>query len=380
MNGQRKSRTHGSTQAERELMQRIPFLYFWLPYCQTIGKGRHVKLNHVRDGFAFFLLSQALDRRLGSFVDMVKNGPAPPDLEAANLRVLAQLGAENPLLEEVLSYAPMNESFLKRGVMLVAPTRIPLDDFKRGNRVRVDPSFTSIEQKVKRILRRYVTFLSRDQVCLARAVAEQLATAFADRAEIGFKSYKTAASLYTTATYKNLRTIDSHGPRRRAPKLPPRSAGYLLQLTQVPELNGADLLLMWGMGGTQTLAFANLLRNGLSHLLDVEGFSMVEMTEPVDPPASNGGSLALDFVRDWEAEVLLEGVLLDRRTGKVVPSRPVRRRRTPLKAGSSASRRKAKRKGKTARARRSTRGRGMRKVRKARGARRRRTPTAVLGA
>ena len=123
----------------------------------------------------------------------------------------------------------------------------------------------------------------------------------------------------------------------RADRAAGRTAAYLLQLPEVPELNGADLLVMWGQGGTQTLAFAQLLRSDLSHLLDHYGLSMVEMVAPEqrDIPWEDATESFLlhDAAENWETNVLLDGVLLDPSGQRVVPKRKVQRGRPALTPG-----------------------------------------------
>ena len=54
-------------------------------------------------------------------------------------------------IEDIATYKPVDESFLKPGDLLVVPTRPPLNDLDHGDKVHSQPGFTSIEQKIFRI-------------------------------------------------------------------------------------------------------------------------------------------------------------------------------------------------------------------------------------
>ena len=171
---------------------------------------------------------------------------------------------------------------------------------------------------------------ARSRVRLADAVARELPPKYANRADVYFKAY--AEPWYTL-----LNATNASARARRARSSGHRTAAYLLQLPEVPELNGADLLVMWGQGGTQTLAFAQLLRSDLSHLLDHYGLSMVEMVAPEqrDIPWEDATESFLlhDAAENWETNVLLDGVLLDPSGQRVVPKRKVQRGRPALTPG-----------------------------------------------
>jgi len=176
------------------------------------------------------------------------------------------------------------------------------------DKVQVQPGFTSLEQKIIRLCRRYFRVVARSRVRLGDEVAAHLPKKYANRADIRFKA--TSEPWYTALTTANATTSVK---RSRVPER--RTAGYLLRLPAVPELNGADLLVMFGLGGTQTLAFAKRLRSDLSGLLDHDGLSMVEMIVP-EPAESSDENVPESFrlfasARQWEMRVLLEGVLLE---------------------------------------------------------------------
>lgn len=278
-------------------------VHHWLAYNPDWREGRQLKESHVRDGAALWELSTALSQRGCLPGSMVRNGPAPRELVQRNYARIVELVDANefPLIEEVCEYQRVDESFLQPGVKLVVPTRLPLNDVQQKDRSCVEPSFTSIERKLLRLLRRYVEVCSRSRVRLAEAVASRLDREFATRADIEFHPYK-------NPIYKEMFTIERNAKGRKMPKKLGATAAYVLQLSGVPELNGADVLIVWGMSGPQTLALAHLLRTDLSRLLDLEGFSMVEMFQHPDEPTPHGWR-RLDYMHRFEVKVLLEGVL-----------------------------------------------------------------------
>jgi hypothetical protein len=303
------------------------FRYDWFAFYQGWLKGRKLKAHHLRDGAAFRELSMALDDRGGRYAKLVRNGPATPEKTKHYEQLIHDRVERNerPLVEEVVAYQQVDESFLGEGRALVVSTRLPMNDFQQGDKIQVQPGFTSIEQKAIRACRPYLPVCARSRVRLANAVANELPGDYADRADILFRAYE-------EPWYSELCAVGTDARRRRARRGERRTAAYLLQLPAVPGLHGADLIVMWGQGGTQTLAFAQRLHRDLSFLLDHYGLSMVEFVAgpsaaPTGPPEM-APFLLLDSAPDWSAEVLLQGVLLDA-DGKVVGGRvPVRRGKT----------------------------------------------------
>jgi hypothetical protein len=302
------------------------FLYDWFAFYQGWVEGRKLKGHHLRDGPAFLELSMALNDRGGRYGKLIRNGPATPERTRHYERIIRQRVEEsaNPLVEEIVAYHPVHESSLQKGKVLSIITRLPMNDFQQGDKVQVQPGFTSLEQKIIRACRPYLVVCARSRVRLAQAVAAGLPPEFADRADIQFRAYE-------EPWYTYLQSVTPGAKRRRPKSGPPRTAAYLLQLPEVAELNGVDLLVIWGQGGTQTLAFAQRLRSDLSYLLDHYGLSMVEMVgrEPAAEPSREQQEMApfrlLDEARDWKTLVLLQGVLLDANGERVSEPRAVRR-------------------------------------------------------
>jgi hypothetical protein len=307
------------------------FEYHWFAFYQGWLEGRNLKDHHLRDGAAFRELSVPLDDRGGRYVRLLRNGPATPQKLKHWARIIRKLVDDNrrPLVEDIVEYDPGDVDFLGPGQLLVAPTRIPMNDFQQEDKVQVQPGFTALEQTIIRACRPYLPVCARSRVRMAEALAARLAPDYADRADIGFRMVK-------EPWYSLLCTASPEAKRRRPKGRRCRTAAYLLQLPEVPGLNGADLLVMWGQGGTQTLAFAQLLRTDLSYLLDQYGFSMVELVGPETAGTPEGEApesepfRLLDSLLGWEVHVLLQGVLLDRGGQRVLDPKPVRRGRAPL--------------------------------------------------
>jgi hypothetical protein len=268
-----------------------PHSYHWLAYYYGLRSGRRLKPHHVRDGAAFAELSVPLARLGLSYGRLVPNGPPTPEEYSAHQAALdADSDGGHRLIEDVARYTQIDESFLKPGDMLVVPTRPPMNDIFHGDKVRSQPGFTSIEQKIFRACRPYLQVCSRAHIRLSLLAADRLPDAFANRADVTFCQSK-------EPWYRKLARLDGGG--RRA-KLPGQTAGYVLYLSALESLRGAGLLVVFGMGGTQTLVLCHRLRSDLAWLLDEPGFTMIEMTASENEPACNG----LEFAHQWKLETV----------------------------------------------------------------------------
>lgn len=303
-----------------------PFEFHWFAFFQGWEEDRKLKAHHLRDGVAFSVLSATLMKRGGRYGGLFRNGPATREKVKHYQDLMQEFVAafQLRLVEDVVEYRPVDESFLQEGRVLVVPTRLPMNDFSQKDKVQVQPGFTSLEEKIIRVCRPYLPVCSRSRVRIADGLAACLTAESADRVDILFHAY-------AEPWYKKLRTVDPTVKEREPQADRCRTMAYLLQLPRVPELNGADLLLVWGQGGTQTLALVELLNTDLAHLLDRYGFSMVELTAPewIRPKESLDKPYELlDSLGNWETEILLENVLLDR-SGRALraPKPPTSRRR-----------------------------------------------------
>jgi hypothetical protein len=266
--------------------------YHWLAYYYGLRSGRRLKPHHVRDGAALADLSVPLARLGLSYGHLVPNGPPTPEEYSAQRAAAldAVSGGGQQRIEDVATYTRIDESFLQPGDMLVVPTRPPMDDIYHGDKVHSQPGFTSIEQKIFQACRPYLQVCSRAHIRLSLSAAGWLPDAFANRADVTFYQIK-------EPWYLKLARLDGGG--RRA-KVSGQTAGYVLYLPALESLRGAGLLVVFGMGGTQTLVLCHRLRSDLAWLFDEPGFTMIEMTAPEDEPAFNG----LEFAHEWKLETI----------------------------------------------------------------------------
>ncbi len=272
-------------------------LYHWLAYFYGLREGRYLKPHHVRDGAAFAEHSVAFQRRGFEYGRLIPNGPpTPEEFWTRQAQVNAAREAETERrTENIVAYNQTDDSFLKPGDTVIVPTRPPLDDLYHGDRVRSQPGFTSLEEKVFRLMRSYIDVCSRSHVKLAPDVAARLPAHYANRADIVFRQTKEPWYKQLTRIHGGNRTTFVKASARR-------TAAYVLSLPRVESLHGADLLVAFGMGGTQTLMLSHYLRRGLAGVFDRPGFTMFEMTA-MDEATSSGG---LECADRWNMEVVLQ--------------------------------------------------------------------------
>ena len=256
---------------------------FYHPY-YYIKQDRHDRRprgHQVRDGLAMSELEVAV-RRLGwdHGVPFLQYPRSTLEIESC-----AEQGATPPL-EEV------DDSRLGPGDLLLVSTRPPLSDVWHKDKLRINPSFTTLEEKLFRVCREHFRTIARSFVWLQQPFAPQLSQGYENRFEIVFAQHR-------RAFYLRCRRADGTHPEEGFRDR--RTAAFLLHLKSVPLLNGAALLVALGQGGIETLAWAHRLRTDQSWRLDEESFTVVEFKNAACPerPAD------LRFAESWEiAEVL----------------------------------------------------------------------------
>lgn len=270
--------------------------YHWLAYYCGLREGRSLKPHHVRDGAAFAELSVPMQRRGYTYGSLISNGPLTADAYTLRTEEFEAAGAAGhfPPIEGAVTYTPIDTSFLRFGDKIVVPTRPPLSDLDHHDKVRSQPGFTTIEQLLFRLLRRYLSVCSRSHVCLSPAIAALLSAEHANRADVTFRQVK-------APSYKKLKRLGLSGRATSVRREAHKTAAYVLHLTEVERLNGADLFVAFGMGGTHTLILAHRLRNDLDWVFDTPGFTMFEMTAK-DEAAAAGG---LESADRWSFDVLV---------------------------------------------------------------------------
>jgi hypothetical protein len=270
--------------------------YYWLAYSHGAREGRTWKESHLRDGGAAAELGALLVERGLRYGRLIPNRlPRPEEFreKRAELEGASHHGRRH--VEDVVTYREIQDSFLEPGDLVVVPTRPPLNDLDHQDKVRSQPGFTTLEQKIFRECRDYLDVCSRSHVRLTPAAAGLLPPDLADRADITFRQVK-------EPWYRVLKRLDGRVRPSRFSDRARRTAAYLLYLPEVKTLRRAGLLVAFGMGGDQTLVFAHRLRTDLESLLDRPGFTMVEMTAPDDATAWGG----LAFAHDWKMEPVLQ--------------------------------------------------------------------------
>jgi len=269
--------------------------YHWLAYFYGLRQGRTLKPHHVRDGAAFAELSVQLQRRGLQYGRLVPNGPpTPAEFAAIKAQVERASAQGRHNVEDIVEFFPIDDSFLKAGDLVVVPTRPPLNDLVHCDKVRSQPGFTTLEQIIFRELRPYLKVCSRAHVRLSQQVAEWLPEEYANRADITFRQVK-------HPWYMELARLDGSG-RASVPVRARQTAAYVLYLRSVERLRGADLLIAFGMGGTQTLVLCHRLRNDLAALLDRPGFKLIEMTAEDDETLWGG----LEKAQHWKMDVVVD--------------------------------------------------------------------------
>jgi hypothetical protein len=255
-----------------------PVVFDWLA---LLARQRHTEsLSPVPpDGGAFFEVAAALARRGGRFGEVRYSRPSSrPEVE----RQRRELCLEK-----------LDHSFLGRGHVLVVPTRIPLSDLLFENNRMMWIGFNDLTAKIVEIVWLHLNILARCHVELVTDLASELLPGFENRACIEVFQNK-------GAFYKKCRRLDGGG-RQNFRRRDARTAAFVLHLKEVPTLNGADLLIFFGMGGIETLALAHHLRTDLAHLLDESCFAMIEFSEATRPLTLPDSS----YATTWRPRVIL---------------------------------------------------------------------------
>lgn len=251
--------------------------FFRFSYHLSRKEDRPLLLHRLRDGDASMELAAILYSLDYEYGGLVLNFPAD--------------AASEPL--------HVDTSFLTSNDLLVLSTRPPLDDESGGAKKYVTPSHTSLEKKVFKVMRGYLSICTRDHVRLTSFLAGRLPDELANRGDLEFHQN-------VGASYKGLKKYEDL--RWQKPDDLSRTAAYLVYTSPLWD-NGPRLLCVFGMGGTEGLIWAYLLRTKywreLKIELDAPRFVMAEMiTEklPLRPTT-------LAFADNWDVDILLNTTL-----------------------------------------------------------------------
>jgi hypothetical protein len=260
--------------------------YFRFSYQVPVKKGRPLLPHQLRDGDAALELSEVLHRQGYEYGELLFNYPG----------------------ERKRGSTAVDDSFLTPSDLLLLTTRPPLDDEDERPRKTVHRAHTTLENKVFDALRLYFKWCTRSQIILSEHLLPTLPAAAVRKSNIQFRQHGGAAYDRYTGPGE-----DWHRP---APALRV-TAAYLAYMEHAWE-GGPTLLAAFAMGGTETLAWAHLLRTKFSHLVCSVPFAMAEITS-TRPPAR---PTDLSFADEWVVEILTDLADAER-----PPSRPLVQRR-----------------------------------------------------
>ncbi len=257
----------------------MPRLFWFTPYNKR-HRGRKLRLNHVRpDGPAFAEIHAAFHERGYTYGGLLPNSP-PSEKE------LKLHGNQPPLLP--------NEKLLGRGDLVVMVGNPAPHAPQQGDPIRIERGHTTLEQKTEEILGVHFEVLARSHIRLAEHYANRLREPYRNRADITFTK-KGDFTWYDLC--QRLNNTDRQSFERK----PRRTAAYVLNHPALPSLRGAGLFLAFGPSGNHTLALAYRLRTDLRGLLDEPNFTLLEVSNAVQPPRPTD----LRFVSDWTFEIVL---------------------------------------------------------------------------
>ena len=261
--------------------------FFWFSSHDSVSgeKTKHLQLHRVRDGAAFQELATIAFNTGYSYGDLLFNIPGNKSLKDSERDW---------------------EGLLRPNDLLIMPTRPPLDDPRDRTRSRLFRSGSWLEKTVMHELEtRCFGKCSRKRVTLARPLQEQLPPQYEGLGEIDFFQYEWPAYQTLLGDRKNPRR-SSEGP----------TAGYLVFLKSIWK-DGPDLLAAFGMSGTATLIWANLLRtqweSTVRQVLGRKDSAIIVAELNRKPTATTGHPSvvpsyprSMEFTNDFNATLILD--------------------------------------------------------------------------
>ena len=256
----------GSTNSEDVQRRFIRFSFY-----NSQKADRHPRYSDLRDGDAACELTEALYDLGYRNGGVILNYPCPR-------------GAK-PVEFECSSLRPYD--------MLLLTTRPPLSDDEWPGSKRIYRSYSELENRIFGCLHEYFTRCTRSQVILSNRIVRSSPRPVASRANIQFRQRLGAAY----DRYAARGEITWHRP----PDGVHLTAAFLVYSKEVWP-GGPALLAAFGMGETETLGWAHLLKTKYRGLICTREFVMAEMVvkTPGQPPAD------ISFVDDWDVAILSE--------------------------------------------------------------------------
>jgi hypothetical protein len=244
---------------------------------QTPTRGRALRVSSRRDVGAAMDILPALMKQGFEYGEPILDWP--PEEEEMN-RYTA------PLFEA--DYA-----FAQPGDLLLQTTRPPLNDDEQGDRKRVRPSFTDLEDKLFKVWRNYIARAARSYIELNLDYHKSLSPPFANRRHMKFFEAE-------GAPYKELNDCAGSGWRKPDSHLERRTAVFFLRQDEAWE-GGPGLIGAWGMDGTATAVWAYRLGRDFSGLLATPGFVVAEMVNTGIPARPTN----MLWAAGWEISIML---------------------------------------------------------------------------
>ena len=254
------------------------FVYYVRPKDHT----KSLKPYQLRDGAAFSELSSLLKNQQFEYKGLLFNKPF-----------------------HETAYQSIDYRFIHPDDLIVLCTRPPLHDEHYAARKQVNRSFSPLEKSIFEILDQYFEVCARERIRLSQKLSNHLPDAYKNRADIKFRQNfnKQDPNAHSNAAYKELRRFEL----KYSGEIPPedeRTAAYFLYHPAIWE-NGPGLMVAFGMGGTETMAWNYLIRHRFPDFLLEPCFAMVEISQITIPEVP----VTLDFINAWHTELLLKVAL-----------------------------------------------------------------------
>ncbi len=251
-------------------------VYPFLSYISPRDYTRDLRIFQLRDVAAAMDVVGALEEHGYRYGDTLLNAPggAPPAQGEPLYPIdLTGIGAED---------------------LILTITRPPLSDIEWGDRKKVHRAWTDLEQSVLDSWSEILEDIARSYVSLARKMRNYLREGFESRQAVRFRECEGAPYLEWNAR-------DGQGFQKL--RRENRTAAFLLHRDELWQ-GGPGYVGVFGMDGTTTMAWANILRHRHSELLEKPGFTMVEITGAPLPERPT----RLDFTQSWAVDVILHEV------------------------------------------------------------------------
>ena len=240
--------------------------FYRFSYPLTLKSDRLLLLHQRRDGDAALQLSPLLYRMSYDYDELLLNYPATQGTEPA------------------LHWKSYGSSDL-----ILLTNRPPLDDQIDRPRKCILPSGQPLEEKIFNVLHRYLRRCNRIQIILSDELIRVAPPEVVAKSNIQFR--QNGGPWYDK--YRGPSNDWQPPDKRRT------TAAYMIF---EPEAwpGGPALLVVFGIGGAETLGWTYLLRKRFAHLVGESGFVMAELVTPKLP----GPPGTLRFVKDWDVKIL----------------------------------------------------------------------------